>query len=172
MKKSRHRRAAAAPDAVAFHEAAHAVVAAVLGRGDHVQVVYASAKPEKYGVRTRWRGGSEEERAATQAVLAIVDMAGVIGELRHLRENAWLSDARNASARCVAVVRARRGLPADAPVDELRVAARQLFDELRGKAETLVAEYWPEIRRVAAALAERGELSGAEIEGLVREPSP
>jgi hypothetical protein len=38
-------------------------------------------------------------------------------------------------------------------------------------AERLVRRYWGEIERVAVALSERGELSGAEVEALIACPS-
>ena len=38
---------------------------------------------------------------------------------------------------------------------------------VRGKAERLVRRYWGEIERVAAALSERGELTGDEVDALI-----
>jgi hypothetical protein len=45
------------------------------------------------------------------------------------------------------------------------------FAPIRAEAERLVHAHWDAIERVAAALSERGELSGAEVDALIASPS-
>jgi hypothetical protein len=127
---------------IATHESGHAVVARALG----VQVIRATLD----AVHTR--------HGAARHAAAIVAFAGPAAELRLMPMtpdheaakwgSAWAGDLKN----CLRFLDAAGGLPC-APV--------------RREAERLVDRCWRQIERVAAALAERGELSGAEVDEVI-----
>ena len=74
--------------------------------------------------------------------------AGYADDVRAMMcDSAWARDRANAE-------------------NHLRACCRRL-DDAALKASQLVAEHLPRITRIAAALAEEGELSGARIEALI-----
>ena len=132
---------------LAIHEAGHCVAAHVLGH----PIVCASFDD---GVRTRWRG--DDPRA--HIVEAAIAVAGPTAERRYrapspaelevLWREQWGTDLANARKHIAAC-------DADPLVLVLEV-------------ELLVRENWEAIERVAAALQQRGTLSGAEVDALTR----
>jgi hypothetical protein len=131
----------------AFHEAGHAVIAHVLNVPVKRVTLKAVTSPlKRVTARRRWKR-------------AVIAFAGPVAEDRFQRyppaehpalwSSAWDGDARNAA----------RYLGADGDI----VAAHR-------EAVRLVREHWDAIERVADALAERGRLSGAEVDALIGWP--
>ena len=148
----------------AFHEAGHAVVARLCD----VAVIRAEAG-ETSRVSTHFRlGPSAEEAAATLEKLALIDLAGQAAECRWLRGAAWAGDEGNAIARVLRVVCLRRGLPADAELDDnVQAEAAELLENLYSAAAQLVEVRWPSIERVAQALDGGRTLDQAAIDALI-----
>jgi hypothetical protein len=107
-------------------------------------------------VRTRYRHGNT---ARMLEKLAIIDLAGTVLEPEPKR---CAQDERHAIKRCMRVV-ADGASPCMTPWP----AARRLNEQLRGRALQLVADHLNEIGAVAIALAAKGRLTGAEINGLI-----
>jgi hypothetical protein len=131
----------------ALHEAAHVVVAHVLG----VQVVHAIGVGDDPHVRTRhWIGGPAEENARWPRRLAIIDLAAVT-----LEEN----PATTASDRANEMRR----------ISELGGDPDTIAHLLTVTAGRLVRKHHAAIARVAQRLEEAGEagLSGAAIDELL-----
>ena len=156
--------------ATAYHEAGHAVAARV----QNIGVVRAAALVGDAGVHTRFRSPKTPAQLEDLcAALIIVDLAGAIaeragGERGGAAEEASRTDEENAAARARRLVLARRGLAGDADLTaEMGAEAAELVDDLRQDATALVREKWPAIKRVAAALADAGELGEAEIDALI-----
>jgi hypothetical protein len=130
----------------ATHEAGHCVIARALG----VKVECATLRE----VTTLHRRGDAESFRER----AVVALAGPAAEERYggysdaqmagLWRNEWRGDFDN-------VLR------------YLDAAGGDLFAPHKCAAERLVRKHWAAIERVAAALIERGELSGAEIDRLI-----
>jgi hypothetical protein len=150
----------------AVHEAGHAVIGALI-RGVGVRVVAAIAGERAPHVSTlHRRSGTPVDAMAAEAGFALVALAGPAAEFRCAREPARIDEA-NAAARQdeanaeAAVLRMLRHGGLD------RILAADLVEVLRGQAAELVEQAWPLIERVAAALAEGGPLTGAEVDALI-----
>src|SRR5262249_54515534 len=123
----------------------HAVIAHMLNVPVHrVTLKSAIIPPMRMTARTRWKR-------------ALVSLAGPAAEDRLQRypsadhpalwDTAWDGDARNAARYLSAID------------GDIAAAHRE--------AVRLVARHWDAIERVADALAERGRLSGAEVDALI-----
>jgi hypothetical protein len=149
------RRLADAPsmavDIEAFHEAGHAVASVVLGQPLGRAALGLVTLDLRESARA-WRASAQGQRVG-----ALIALAGPCAEQRlcgytpeqsaRLWATYWKIDFRNALRHLDAI----GGSGADA----------------LSEAAELVREHWDAIERVADALAERGELTGAEVEALV-----
>jgi ATP-dependent Zn protease len=155
-------------DIIAAHEAGHAVVSRLLG----VSVVRASAADDP-SVRTkvRYLRSSTADYAKALQALIIIDLAGALAETqvgKAADEGASQTDERTAFSRMLRIVLDENNLEDDELDDGLRREARARVERLRRRAAALVEQNMPAIERVAAALGEGRELTGDEIDALVR----
>ena len=130
--------------ATAIHEAAHAVIARVLG-----QDVTSVSMRRVMSQHRSTRDGRQR--------FVIVAFAGPVAEHRYCKlgdfeearrwEDGWREDLQN-------ILKYK--------YDEIG-----MLTPLRDRAEALVAELWPVIERVAEALLQHGALSGDEIDALL-----
>lgn len=155
-----------------LHEAAHAVAA----RAQNLGVVHAVAVGKDCEVRTRWRWPATKAAAldALEA-LCIVDLAGPLGEAHYVgneagREAAWVTDEQNAANCVAALLRLKHGGLAE-DVEQLtgeqHAEAAVVLADLRDRAEALVEEYGPAIKRVAVALAAGKPLAQDQIDAAI-----
>jgi hypothetical protein len=126
-------------NAVAYHEAGHAVVALALG--SKVRVVEIGPQPHANCLH---RGKKNK---------AIVALAGWLAEQRACPNSPWAADV-DFEAACDS---AEHLAPA-APLEALK----SFLDQ----AAALLEAHWLEVEIVAAALLKRGKLTGAEIDAL------
>ena len=146
-------------DVVRIHEAAHAVVARILG----AEILRAAAGKDAVVTTRHRRGSTAAEEAASAAKSALISLAGPAAERRW----AGAIDARNAADHALRIVQLRRGLDGGAEVTaEVRREVAAVLEKLRRQAESLVSEAGPLIDRVAAAFAD-GPLSQAQIDALL-----
>ncbi|MET9097389.1 hypothetical protein ABZX72_35545 [Streptomyces cyaneofuscatus] len=148
--------------AIAHHEAAHAVVAAVHGvRCTQVRVMRVERK-----AGTGWTGATSYAGGAIDAHgLAVVAAAGEHGELLHLQESGRLTEATREAARAdhdrdtaiqaAAALGYTITLTGPAPADPEDGAT---WAEVSEDALSLVTEYWPAISALAAAIVASPEL--------------
>jgi hypothetical protein len=151
--------------AIAYHEAGHAVLAYANGFGcQSVSIVPDTksagrfdAKPIQQAVRFDCEVDRQTERLARR--IGVVFLAGFAAELRFTGSENWNGaddDRRRAFDLCMNL----RG-----PEGEVS----KLFEELVDEAKLAVGRTrkWVAIRRLAAALIERQEISGANAERLI-----
>jgi hypothetical protein len=135
----------------AFHEAGHATASIVLGQPVE-RATLASVRLD-----LRESGRARRASARGQRIGALIALGGPCAEQRlcgyaqerraELWETCWKFDFRNALRHLDAI--------------------NGSFGDALSEAEDLVRRHWDAIERVADALAERGELTGAEVEALV-----
>jgi ATP-dependent Zn protease len=148
----------------AYHEAGHAV-AAVAHKGKLKTVTIVPGKGYAGRVRRhreRNLQGIERDntprgqRAAENA--AQIELAGYIAQKRYKRRSChkyhWESDRNAATDLLLSFSSSTRHL--DAYIKAISI-----------RTEDLVAHWWPAIKAVAAALLERGTLSGDEVQKIV-----
>ena len=159
-------------EATAIHEAAHAVVAHVLG----LRVTRASITADNCAVLTVARKSyTPLAKASTLEKFILVDLAGQAAETQ--LGDAKLSgttddiatgsriDEANAEQRALQLILLSHRLPEDTEsTDALQTEAKVLVDDLRSWAAALVAQNWPTIERVAAALLEHDYLDEDKLE--------
>ena len=160
-------------DAVAFHEAGHAVIALAVGLG----VERASADPADPGVTTTVPADLPPGKRSVLKFVAriFVDLAGAAAEERAFGtadDEAQRPDEENALRRAAQLLRLARDIgDRRLDVDE-RATCERLVAAFRPTAAKLVAENWPAIEAVAAALAVAdGPLSGDAIDALIASAS-
>jgi hypothetical protein len=130
-------------DERSFHEAGHAVAAAVLGT---------PIKRASLGGVTTWvRVGCPRARRNE----AIIALSGPAAEDLHRRHTAPEREQMWRTAWAADWANALRQLAGGDPEAALR------------RAQRLVCESWGPIERLARALRERGELAGAEVDAVI-----
>ena len=159
-------------NAIAVHEAAHAVIARLCD----LDVARASADAADPGVTTVVPADLPPGKrdVVRYACRLLVDLAGAAAEERAFGEadlaacRADLDNARRRAARLLTYGRSLELRELDA---KERAVCEKLVAIFRKAAERLVAENWPAIEAVAGALAEGRVLTGDEIEALLAGPS-
>ncbi|NEE30200.1 hypothetical protein G3M53_32720 [Streptomyces sp. SID7982] len=160
-------------EAIAHHEAAHAVVAAVYGvRCTRVRVMRVEREAS-----TGWTGATSYAGGAIDAHgLAVIAAAGEHGELLHLQESGRLTEATREAARAdhdrdtaiqaAAALGYSITLTGPAPADPDDGAT---WTEVSEDARRLVTECWPAISALAAAIITSPELSvtGQEASDII-----
>jgi hypothetical protein len=141
---------------LARHEAAHAVIARLVG----VEVRVATIGPDGPRISTRYH----PDEIAIDARSALVDLAGVCMERESPPARA---DIRNASRRCGKIVRARHDADTMTAA-ALETEAAILFGRFGIRAAALVDDNRALIDAVAAALIRRGELTGDQVDAIIR----
>ncbi|MFE4539675.1 hypothetical protein ACFRKB_32195 [Streptomyces scopuliridis] len=158
---------------LAHHEAAHAVVAAVLDvpctRIRVMRVVREAG--------TGWTGATSYEDAPVSAYgLALIAAAGEHGELHHLQAAGLLTEAtartacavhdRDTAISAAAALGFTITVDGPAPADPDRGAT---WSEVSEEARGLVSEQWPAIRAVAAALLTAPDftLTGDDVAAII-----
>lgn len=126
-------------EAVAFHEAGHAVVALALG--SKVRVVEIGPRPAAHCAHR------------TPTNNAITALAGWLAEQRACPNSPWAADVDFE----VACDSAEHLAPA---------ASLEALKGFLDKAKALLETHWLEVEIVAAALLARGKLTGEEIDAL------
>ncbi|MFL4496506.1 hypothetical protein ACJ6WD_35490 [Streptomyces sp. VTCC 41912] len=158
---------------LAHHEAAHAVVAAVLGVPCTRVRVMRVVRETGAG----WTGATSYENAPVSAYgLALIAAAGEHGELHHL-EAAGLLTGATARTACAAhdrdtAISAAASLGFTITLDGPPPAdpdAGATWTEVSEEARGLVAEQWPAVHAVAAALLAAPDLTitGDDVAALV-----
>jgi hypothetical protein len=158
---------------LAHHEAAHAVVAAVLG----VPCTRVRVMRVERGGAAGWTGATSYSNAPVSAYgLALIAAAGEHGELRHLKVTGRLTPGTSAAARsdhdrdtairACAALGFRIVLQGRPPADPDQGAT---WTEVSNEARDLVAEHWAAVRSVAAALLATRDLTltGRQVAALV-----
>lgn len=152
-------------DAVAFHEAAHAVVAFVLGiELKSATIVPAADRARKVRHRSPLRGikieidGSDHARAWAQPAIMIC-LAGPIAHGRRRpqsrRESYGRGDVETAFDLAVQVCGSGE-------------IATAILQSLLLETVTLVERHWKDIEAIAAALLEKATLTGSEIADVLQ----
>ncbi|MFJ4343250.1 hypothetical protein [Streptomyces sp. NPDC088915] len=158
---------------LAHHEAAHAVVAAELGVPcTRVRVMRVTRHDG-----TGWTGATSYDNVPVSAYgLALIAAAGEHGELRHLAAAGLLSEAtartacsdhdRDTAISAAAALGFTITLDGPAPADPDQGAT---WTEVSEEAGGIVAELWPAVTAVAAALLASPDftLTGTEVRDLV-----
>jgi ATP-dependent Zn protease len=130
-------------NAVAFHEAGHAVVALALG--SKVRVVEIGPRPHAHCAHR------------TEANKAIVALAGDLAERRACPLSPWGADVDFRVA-------------FDAAEHLAPSAPHQALEAFRDQARALLDRHWRAVEAVAAALLDAGKLTGDEIDALFARP--
>ena len=152
--------------AVAAHESGHAVVARSLG----VDVVRASAKLRAAGVVTRWRRADRlvGDIMRKSCLVALAGPAAEAVAIGRIEDGAARADERNAMSYALRLLLDEQDVQNDAELnDDHRAQARALVGLLRARAAALVEKNWPQIERVAAALAAGEVLDQSRIDALM-----
>jgi ATP-dependent Zn protease len=157
----------------AYHEAGHAVAGRVLGRcieavslippGD---VPWAVPHAGSYCKFDMWAEGASDngdwtltDRPERIAIL----LAGAVAFVYLCQERGWeVSSLRDGSAHDLQEAESLCGRLE--PTEQER---KHLFDVQEAVALELIADFWPEVKRVAAALLLQGTLSGDEVHRLI-----
>lgn len=166
---------------VAYHEAGHAVISCHLG----VKFERAEIEPDPYELD--WSGcvyhGDREQ--PSRVVEAIILAAGMMAERKKFPHSQW---RRGYGVRADGKVKIReRSADAEKIGAYARAAARlerhvvgfsaarkqhHFIGLAEARAEYLVNRFWPDIERVAKALARRGELTHKQIRRILGPISP
>jgi hypothetical protein len=147
---------------IATHEAAHAVIASVVG----LKITGISIDPHDPHVKTRHRIGSTPvEQAVILTHLALTDLAGTVVEEQ---VEPRIADERNALERCIEIVALRHGgVEKSKHTALMHAEAYDLRQRLRSQARVLVDANLRAIERLAAALADGKVLDQAQIDELI-----
>lgn len=149
--------------AVAYHEAAHAVVHAMFGLPQHEVVIRQTGWFSKsYAGQARGQSGGTPDEIAT------VYLVGGFAMARWLIENTDMS---------VSQARSRGRQSAAKDRSDCREWLRHKDSTLNSgsahrAAERAVAKHWGRISKVAEALASRGRLSASTVRSLAGAPAP
>jgi hypothetical protein len=166
-------------EAIAYHEAGHAVIARVLGIG----VTHVALTDGNPGLRTLW-GDYYEAHSVPARIAALerhakVSFAGQIAQVRQRAHTdaevrrqgkGWSTDWRNADNYTAMAVSLKKGIePVPGTAFDSAIAAEADVLENRLLAETmiLVEQNWPGIERVAKGLLRRSFLTGDDIDALI-----
>ncbi|MFI8888249.1 hypothetical protein [Streptomyces sp. NPDC053813] len=158
---------------LAHHEAAHAVVAAVLDVPcTRVRVMRVARE-----AGTGWTGATSYDNAPVSAYgLALIAAAGEHGELHHLQATGLLTEAtaraacadhdRDTAISAAAALGFTITVNSPAPADPDRGAT---WSEVTEEARGLVAEQWPAVSALAAALLTAPDftLTGDDVADII-----
>jgi ATP-dependent Zn protease len=180
-------------EAVAYHEAGHAVIARSLGLEvtsvtiipdlDHFDITY-----YHQFATYRARNADLATQISTAETDAMVSLAGPAAEYRYRRPKSvqelaqematWRSDGEMARDRVAHAVDLKhdlltaRGPECDGELfdelcDEFDRLCAELFDQFSTEVEILVDKHWPAIERVANALLEFYTLNATDVDDLI-----
>ena len=148
-----------AEEAVAYHEAGHAVVALALGRPVH----FVSILPDRInlGLCEFQKGVFRPSEDWLEREI-LISLGGIAAEARHTGEYAWDGAARDEQyVRRLAILRAGER------------QAERLQRRLLAKAENLLSKegHWQAVELIAAELLRRGQISGRTARHLFEQAS-
>jgi ATP-dependent Zn protease len=170
---------------IAFHEAAHAVIARVLGI-PCLGIMMFSTGEGAAGALTQSAAHSSRNDTIEEQIRGLkndakVSLAGPIANVLHSGKATRLYDgtqsdfntARNATL-SIAMLVAGLALPESGATMEVEVDgaiidhAIDLLSKIKAETETLVSDNWRTIHRVAQALMETSLMTEAELDRLIR----
>ena len=172
---------------MAYHEAAHAVVARRQGLAcAEIHMVSSSGSIGALTASASYASGEAvQAKIAGYEIDGTVALAGPVANVRFSGRPSSFSDGAESdlqfaqsAAGSIALLKAGQSLPGavhgideiNLPPDVLQEANAILTDILR-KSETLVDEHWAEIDRVVKVLMHRDLMTASELDKLIAETS-
>jgi ATP-dependent Zn protease len=167
----------------AYHEAGHAVIARMLGLKVHYVTTLESAEAAlTHCAAYQARNADQVTRLAAFMKDIIVALAGPQAQLKYRppknkQPYEWGDDLKNAQNSAIQAALMASGvdtllnpegsfITVDLDADQA-VCANDMLQQARDAVRDLVAEHWPQIERVAAALLSHPILNGDDLDELI-----